>query len=625
MRVKPFGPDLGVKAVQSAISTSGPRHYVPLARNWLLAGPKFSEFEVLSRFIERPEVSHKLANELPVERWAVVGGYTPRPVATTLRAALLAHGTFGTVFEADYAAFDAELLSDDSATLSFNPEHVLICVGHHHLFLRADIGASSQRVNDAHLEAMRYLETRWNRLKSKTGATIHQHAMCTPSHSEVARFDHKYAWGRSRFIHGLNDALWERDGKEIFVIGVDDIQQRIGSDSWWSPRWHHVGKLPFDPDRQSNYGILLHSHIAATRGTSRKCLVVDLDNTVWGGVVGDDGVEGLVFGNGSALGEEFLEGCEYMRDLGRTGVILGVVSKNDPGIAETAFRKIQDMPLKLEDFASFRANWQPKSENLWRTVQALNISMDAVVFIDDNAAECEEVARACPEAIVLHLCDGPDGLAKSLSRLRLFERIHFTEEDGHRAASYAAIAQMQRSAEAESDLPGFLAGLTMRSALLPVSQDQIARTAQLFAKTNQFNLTQVKYSEQELEGMLERGEARCFVSSLSDKFAKHGLVSAIVVRKPDGQTAEIANWVMSCRVFNRTLEQFMLSRLCTTLESEGVSELSALLIETEKNHYARNQFDRIGFENSFIDGRRREYRLKLASGRRNWRTYIDVQ
>ena len=143
--------------------------------------------------------------------------------------------------------------------------------------------------------------------------------------------------GKHRFFRALNDQLWQRDGRGDRVIAVDDLQQRVGSENWWSSRWYHIGKLPFNPERLRDYTTLLYAHVAAVRGTARKCLIVDLDDTLWGGVVGDDGVDGIELGNGSAAGEEFLEACNYIGELGRAGVILGVVSKNEMTIAESAF------------------------------------------------------------------------------------------------------------------------------------------------------------------------------------------------------------------------------------------------------------------------------------------------
>jgi FkbH-like protein len=341
-------------------------------------------------------------------------------------------------------------------------------------------------------------------------------------------------------------------------------------------------------------------------------------------VIGDDGVDGIVLGNGTATGEEFLEACEYIRELGRTGIILGVASKNDPTIAESVFREHREIPLKIKDFASFKATWQPKSVSLREMVTELNIGMDAVVYLDDNAAECEEVARACPEAIVLQVCEGADGIAQSLSCFRLFDRLSFTEEDANRAASYAALAAVQRSSEGQTDLPVFLASLDMISAFQPVTPAQIARTSQLFAKTNQFNLTQLKFSEQDLTEMLEQNAATCFVATLDDKFARHGLVSALTIRRQDGIVAEIVNWVMSCRVFNRTLEEFMLLQLREKLVADGFSEISARIVETSKNRHVQKLFGRLGFEQYESDGPGQTFRLNLV-GEARWQTYINEQ
>lgn len=622
MKVKIHSAVHTLQDVQKLLQEGQPSEYVPVVRHWLLSGPKFSEFEGFSRFLEKADIAAKLCAEIPSERWAVVGGYTPRPVASALRTALLAHGIYAIVHEADYAAFDIELLSDDSATLAFRPEHVLICTGHHHI---ADVPlpeASGEEAARSMQAAMNYLRTRWRRVQQKTGAVLHQHNFCLPTLSAVGRLGDKYPWGQRRFFRNLNETLWQEDGREIRVIDVDALQQRIGSDNWWSSRWYHVGKLPFNPERLRDYGILLHAHLAAVRGMSRKCLVVDLDDTLWDGVVGDDGVEGIVLGNGSAVGEEFLETCNYVRDLGRAGVILGVVSKNDAKIAELPFREHKEIPLQLADFAAFKASWQPKSSSLQELVRELNIGMDAVVYLDDNPAECEEVARACPMALVLQVVQGSEGIAQSLQNLHLFDRQSFTAEDASRSASYASIQMLRRASELESDLPSFLASLDMRCMFQAIEPAQISRTAQLFAKTNQFNLTQIKFTEPELEEMAADDAVTCFVATLHDKFANHGLISALVVRRRQDAVAEIANWVMSCRVFNRTLEEFILLRLCESLVSSGYRGIVARLVETEKNRHVHKLFERLAFESTGSSDKDKRFGYKFSDNW-PWSTFIS--
>jgi FkbH-like protein len=624
MKVKIHSAVHKLQDVQKLLSESQPSEYVPVVRNWLLSGPKFSEFEGFSRFLGKAEIAAKLRAEIPSERWAVVGGYTPRPVASALRTALLAHGIHAVVYEADYSAFDIEVLSDDSATLAFRPEQVLICTGHHHISDVPLPGAPGEEAARSMQAAMNYLRTRWRRVQQKTGAVLHQHNFCLPTLSAVGRLDNKYPWGQRRFFRDLNETLWQEDGREIRVIDVDALQQRIGSDNWWSSRWYHVGKLPFHPDRLRDYAILLHSHLAAVRGASRKCLVVDLDDTLWGGVVGDDGVEGIVLGNGSAAGEEFLETCSYVKNLGRTGVILGVVSKNDATIAELPFREHREIPLELTDFAAFKANWQPKSSSLQELVRELNIAMDAVVYLDDNVAECEEVARACPAAVVLQVVEGADGVAQSLENLHLFDRQSFTAEDASRSASYASMQAFRLASERESDLPSFLSSLEMRCAFQSIAPSQVSRTAQLFAKTNQFNLTQIKFNEPELEAMAAGDAETCFVATLQDKFANHGLISALVVRRRQDAVAEIVNWVMSCRVFNRTLEEFMLRRLGESLAAAGYRSISARLVETEKNRHVHKLFERLGFESRGASGCGQDFHHEFSDDK-PWNTFIRAR
>lgn len=624
MKVRIHAAPLNLQGVQEVVRDGKPGEYVPIVRNWLLSGPKFSEFEGFSRFLERAEIMAKIRAEIRSERWAVVGGYTTRPVAAALKASLLAHGVYAVVHEADYGAFDTELLSDDSATLAFRPEHLLLCTGHHHIGDVPAPGASAESVEQLTTAALDYLKVRWQRVRQMTGAIVHQHTFAMPLLSATGRLDDKYPWGHRRFFRNLNEMLWQEDGREIRVVDVDAIQQRIGSDRWWNSRWYHVGKLPFNPEHIRDYAVYLHAHIAAVYGKSRKCLVVDLDDTLWGGIVGDEGVEGIVLGNGSAAGEEYLELCSYVKGLGRTGVILGVVSKNEPAIAESVFRQHNEISLSLTDFAAFKASWQAKSVSLKELVKDLNIGMDGVVYLDDNPAECEEVARACPEAIVLQIVPGTEGIAQSLETFRLFDRQDFTAEDEARTASYASMQILRREAGSEGDLSTFLSSLDMNGTFQAMKPSQITRTSQLFAKTNQFNLTQVKFTELELTEMVEHETMTCFVATLDDKFAKHGLVSALVTRGKQDATAEIVNWVMSCRVFNRTFEEFIMLHLSKALMAVGYRKVEAGFIETDRNRYIHSLFDRLQFGHPETYERGIRFSSDLSS-EKSWSTFISAQ
>ena len=272
MKVTVHSAALKLKAVQDLVSKASPRDYLPAVRNWLLSGPKFSEFEGFSRFLERPGYAAKFGRSFRVNAGQLLAVYTPRPVATALRAALLAHGVAAVCHEADYGAFDTELLSDDSATLAFNPSMCLICTGHHHvstvhprcLRRRRRPGAPGRTRIPADPLATHPGE---NRRYATPARILPAGALPRPAVSTTST-----RGAEDRFFRALERSLWNRDGRDIRVVAVDDLQQRVGSERWWSSRWYHVGKLPFNPDKPRDYATLLYAHVAAVRGTSRKCL-----------------------------------------------------------------------------------------------------------------------------------------------------------------------------------------------------------------------------------------------------------------------------------------------------------------------------------------------------------------
>ena len=596
--------------LKSTISTAEPAELSFATRNWLLNRPGFAEFEGLCRFLNGADVRYALREKLPVEKWAVVGGYTSRPVVSALSASLLAQGTYADVFEASYDAFDIEILNEKSQIYQFEPTNILVCTGHKNLREISNVGETDERVQQLVEKTLAYFTTRWDLVRERSGARIHQHSFDSPPVSCLGRLAHRHAWTSQRFIQEVNQRFWQRDGKQISVVDVAAVQRTVGSANWWSPKWYHHGKLGFNPECLSDYARLLQAHLAAIRGTARKCLVVDLDNTLWRGVIGDDGVEGVGFGNGTAEGEAYLEFCRYLKRLEQTGVILGVVSKNERAAAESMFRQHVEMPLELDDFAAFKANWRPKSDNLRELARDLNIGLDSIAFLDDNEAECRQVAREIPEILVLHAQGDASDQTEQLDGLRLFDRAAFTSEDVDRAKSYSSLRIVEDKRNRTADVAEFLRELEMIGEFASPTKDQTSRVGQLFAKTNQFNLTKQSFDDLEISQMRDPGRRTSFVCQLSDCHVRHGIISAIVVEQTDA-TVEILNWVMSCRVFNRTVEEFMLMSLVSELRKRGADTLRGTLRFTAKNKYVHDLFDRLVFERVTGNSDCRRYQLDL--------------
>jgi FkbH-like protein len=323
--------------------------------------------------------------------------------------------------------------------------------------------------------------------------------------------------------------------------------------------------------------------------------VTDLDGTLWGGVIGDDGVDGIELGTGSAAGEAYAAFGRYLAALRSLGVVLAVDSKNDPVLAREVFERHRESPLRAADFAAFVCNWSSKSENLREIARQLNLGLDSLVFVDDNPAECEQVRREVPEVTVVPLTGDPATFPRRLAELHLFTPLELTAEDLARPDSYRVVREIGELAGTPASMADYLAGLHMEAELGLAAEGDLPRVEQLVRKTNQFNLTGRTYDGAVVGRMLAAPGTLIATARLKDRYANHGLVSALVARV-DAATLEIDNWVLSCRVFGRGLEECILEWLRGQARARGCRRIAGDLLPTARNQYARRFFARLGYE-----------------------------
>jgi len=325
--------------------------------------------------------------------------------------------------------------------------------------------------------------------------------------------------------------------------------------------------------------------------------VLDLDNTLWGGVIGDDGVEGIVLGEGNAIGEAHLALQRYALKLKERGVILAVCSKNDQAVAEAAFRDHPEMLLKRKDFAAFVANWEDKAANLATIAAQLNIGLDSLVFVDDNPVERARIREGLPAVAVPELPEDPTHYVRCLAGAGYFEAVSFTADDRSRADQYAANAEREAMLGASENMDAFLRGLGMSVVFGPVRPVDLSRVTQLINKTNQFNPTTRRYTPEQMEAITASSDAVCLRFRLLDKFGDNGLISVLILRADPAQAGvmEIDTWVMSCRVFGRELEFEAMNIAVEEARGRGVRALRASYVPTKKNGVISDLYPRLGF------------------------------
>jgi FkbH-like protein len=334
--------------------------------------------------------------------------------------------------------------------------------------------------------------------------------------------------------------------------------------------------------------------LAAALGKSKKCLVLDLDNTVWGGVIGDDGLAGIVLGQGSPRGEAHLAVQAAALALRDRGIVLAVSSKNDDTIARQPFREHPEMLLREDHIAAFQANWQDKASNLRAIAQTLNIGLDALVLLDDNPAERLQVREALPEVGVPELPPEPELYVRTLLAAGYFESVQFTAEDRERAAQYQANAARSAMLGSATDLQSHLASLQMQAHMAPFDEVGRARISQLINKTNQFNLCTRRRSEAEVAALESMPGTLTMQVRLTDRFGDNGII-AVVVGMPDDNAWILDTWLMSCRVLNRGVERAMLNVIVARARAYGLKRLLGHYQPTEKNALVRDHYARLGF------------------------------
>jgi FkbH-like protein len=384
-----------------------------------------------------------------------------------------------------------------------------------------------------------------------------------------------------------------------YLLDVAALAERVGLDNWFDPVQWAAHKLPFASRWNAAYGDLLGRLLGAIRGKARKCLVLDLDNTCWGGVIGDDGLDGIVIGQGSAAGEAFLAVQQMALDLHARGVILAVSSKNDEANARLPFLKHPDMLLRESHLAVFQANWNDKASNLEAIAKALDIGLEALVFLDDNPAERAQMRAALPMVAIPELPDDPAWYPWMLASAGYFEAVAFSDEDRLRAASYASNVARAEVMSKTRDLGEYLSSLEMTLANRGFDAEGRQRIAQLINKSNQFNLTTRRYTETEIAEAEADAQVFTLQTRLTDRFSDLGMIGVVIGRPAEhlGEAAwEMDTWLMSCRVLGRKVERGMLDAVIRAARDGGIRWLIGLYKPTPKNGMVAAHYDNLGFE-----------------------------
>jgi FkbH-like protein len=540
----------------------------------------------------------------------VISNSTTQLMTPALQASALRFGIALKIVEAQYDQLAYEAYSAESAFAGCSVNMVLVAADYHGLPLKpcpGDREAAEKNV----AECLAYLQAVTHALRLKTGAQMILQNIAPPVELLSGSFEGRLPGTTSWLLQRLNNELDQLVADDLFIFDVAGLASTVGLANWHDPTLYNIGKLPFAQAYTPIYADYFCRLLAARLGKSRRCLILDLDNTLWGGVIGDDGLEGILIGNGNPTGEAHLQLQQTILALRARGVVLAVSSKNEDAMARLPFKEHPDMVLKEDHIAVFQANWSDKASNIRAIAQTLSLGLESMVFLDDNPVERLQVRRELPEVAVPELPDDPALYTRVLAAAGYFEAITFSDEDRKRAAFYQDNAKRVEILSQSSDMEAYLKALEMEITLTPFDSVGRARIAQLISKSNQFNLTTKRYSEAEVK--VFESDPNYFTRQvrLKDSMGDNGMICVLICKKADDDWI-IDTWLMSCRVLGRKVEDAVLQDLLAAAKSADVSRVLGRYCPTGRNVIVKDHYKKLGFDRIRSDEHEEIWQLNVC-------------
>ncbi len=544
---------------------------------------------------------------------AILSGSTIGEIKNMLELFLLDNGIRPEFYIGEYGLFYENLVFDDGSLAAFAPDFLYIHTSRKNL-------QQLPTPADSEEQAAAKLEAEWARFEAafdaakKFGCPVIINSFDPPTHRLMGNRDAVDKRGGVYFINEMNAriATYVAKNEGFYLNDLAYLAARFGLDNWFSEsEWYlykYAVSMQYIPELCHNISLIIKSLL----GKNKKGLVLDLDNTLWGGVIGEVGAEGIELSTETPGGMAYSEFQQYLRGLEDLGVLLNVASKNEESIALTGFERT-DSPLKRKDFLCFKANWQPKSENIAAIAQEINILPESLVFIDDNPAEREIVLQQLP-AVTVASFDGPEGMIAAIDRAGYFEVTTLSADDAKRNEMYRQNLQRAAAQQSFGSYEDYLRSLEMTAELGSFDPPHAERITQLINKTNQFNLTTRRYTAQEVEALIDNPAAVTLYGRLVDKFGDNGLVSAMI-GSISGDTCTVDLWIMSCRVFKRNLEQTMMDEFVRRCAARGVRTIVGRYLPTAKNLLVKEIYGTMSFVKTSEDETGSVFTLSVADYR----------
>jgi FkbH-like protein len=531
-------------------------------------------------------------------RLALLGDTATQFCAQAIRGTGFDMGFDFQFFEADFNQIERQVFDVQSELYGYEPDIIILFHSTHKLLSKynklpvaSQSSLAEQRINEIREITMML----FSRLTAKIIYLNYPEIDDAVFGSFANHIENSFLFQLRKLNYEL--ALFAMANTNFFICDIASIQNETGKRTFFQPSIYVNTEMVISVDILPRFAQKVADVIAAIYGKVRKCLILDLDNTLWGGVIGDDGLENIQIGS-LGIGKAYTEFQYWIKKMKNRGIILAVCSKNTESIAKEPFEKHPDMVLHLDDIAVFIANWENKADNICRIRQILNIGFDSMVFLDDNPFERNIVRENIPDICVPELPEDPAEYLEYLYSLNLFETISYSEEDAKRTKQYQQEAQRTVVRNNFANEDDFLQSLEMTALVEPFNKFNTPRVAQLSQRSNQFNLRTIRYTDADIEKMSQSTDIFSFTFTLKDKFGDNGLIAVIILKKESDETLFIDTWFMSCRVLKRGMENFTLNTLVDFAKTNGFRYLKGEYIPTPKNEMVKNHYENLGFQSS---------------------------
>lgn len=513
------------------------------------------------------------------------------------------------VYDADYNQIDAQLLDPSSEVFEFKPDNILLWLSTDKIyeeFLDTPISLR-KKFAETYMEK---LEHYWELIARNSHARILQPNFTEIDDKALGQYSSKIKAAFIYQIRKLNFLLQESMAKRNNLYPVDllAVQIQVGQTQFYDAALYYNAKMTIALDTLPYVAKAVVDVLVAMSGRIKKCVICDLDNTLWGGVIGDDGIGGIEIGE-LGRGHAFTNLQRWLKQLKECGIILAVCSKNNEDTAKEPFEKHEEMVLRLSDISIFVANWNDKASNIKMIQKSLNIGMDSIVFLDDNPFERNLVRQMIPEIEVPELPEDPALYLGYLQRCNYFDTVSYAGENSDRTKQYQAEFERNKLQQQFTSIDDYLISLDMVAEVKAFEPVRYARIAQLTQRSNQFNLRTIRYTEDEIERVANDPNYLTLYYTLRDKFGDHGLISVVILKKISDKTIFIDTWLMSCRVLKRGMEEFIINKLVETAEINGFDEILAEYIPTSKNSMVKDIYSVMGFS----EKEENQYQLDVKS------------